>query len=126
MICKSTSIAVRILWAVIAVSAAALPAQADNLEQPALGTWINETQGNAVGLELLTGEECNLFTERLLQPRSIRACKYETLEDGSYGIFLVGKDGLCGSEADFDFYYDHQAPLIRLNVGGTELLLHKT
>lgn len=92
---------------------------------PEVGTWINETNGDVVGVQLVSSEECNLFIERLLQPRSIRACKYER-HDSGYALFLVGKDGLCGSEPDFQFYYDPQGPLIRLDIGGSELLLHKT
>lgn len=93
-------------------------------ERPALGVWLNETDGNTMGLELTTEQECNVFIEKLLQPRSSRACKYEIAE-GRSRVFLVGEDGTCGSEPDFEFDYDPVGPLVRFYIGANEILLHK-
>lgn len=93
-------------------------------ERPALGVWLNQTDGNTIGLELVSEQECNLFIEKLLQPRSSRACKYESGEGRSL-VFLVGKDGTCGSEPDFEFSYDPVGPLMRFYIGASEVLLYQ-
>ena len=89
-----------------------------------LGKWENLTKGDLVGLELQDREHCNLYIERALQKRTNRACKYEPFED-RFLIFLFNEHGVCGSEADFEFIYEPQAPLIRLVVSGSEMALQK-
>lgn len=89
-----------------------------------LGTWENLTNGDLVGLTLAEGEQCTLYLEKVLQKRTIRTCKYEPFLDG-FLIFLFNEHGVCGSEADFEFIYEPQAPLVRLIIGGSEVALRK-
>ncbi len=97
-------------------------AQAQN--DALLGNWENLTQGDLVGLTLTDSEHCNLYLERALKPRTDRACKYEAFED-RYLIFLVNEQGLCGTEADFEFIHEPEAPLLRLIIGGAEVMLRR-
>ncbi|MCR6653123.1 MAG: hypothetical protein NVV73_17280 [Cellvibrionaceae bacterium] len=93
-------------------------------DNPMLGTWENLTNGDLVGLTLTEGEQCTLYLEKVLQKRTIRTCKYEPFLDG-FLIFLFNEHGVCGSEADFEFIYEPQAPLVRLIIGGSEVALRK-
>ncbi len=88
------------------------------------GSWENATNGDIMGLTLIDGKQCSIYVERALQKRSVRACKYEPFED-RYLVFLVNEQGVCGSEADFEFVYEAQAPLIRLLVGQSEIILQQ-
>lgn len=99
---------------------AELQAQDDSM----IGAWENLTNGDLVGLELQDQEHCNLYIERALKPRTNRACKYEPFED-RFLIFLFNEHGVCNSEADFEFIYQPEAPLLRLMIGGSEIALQK-
>lgn len=110
-----------LLLLILAVGASQTYAAGEN--SPA-GTWENLTNGDLVGLELKDGEHCNLYIERALQKRSNRACKYEPFED-RFLIFLFNEHGVCNSEADFEFIYEPEAPLLRLIISGSEIVLRK-
>jgi len=111
---------ISLLLAALAGVTGKVHAQEDTL----IGTWENLTKGALVGLELKDPENCNLYIERALQKRSDRTCKYEPFED-RFLIFLFNEHGLCNSEADFEFIYEPQAPLLRLLIGGSEIALQK-
>jgi hypothetical protein len=106
-----------LLWAMF-------PAQAQAQEETLLGTWENLTQGDLVGLTFTDGEHCNLYLERALQKRTNRACRYEPFED-RFLIFLFNEHGVCGSEADFEFIYEPNLPLVRLIISGSEVALSR-
>lgn len=115
-----------LLLLVLVAGAAKLHAQENPSpqENTPLGTWENLTSGDLVGLELKDGEHCNLYIERALQKRTDRMCKYEPFED-RFLIFLFNEHGVCNSEADFEFIYEPEAPLLRLIIGGSEIALQK-
>lgn len=91
---------------------------------PMYGVWSNNTRGDIVGIEIINQTECQLFIERLLKPRTIRACKYEAFEE-VFLIFLVQENGLCGQEADFEFRYYPETTTIHLYTGHNPILLTK-
>jgi hypothetical protein len=93
-------------------------------DETLVGAWENITNGDLVGLELKDQEHCNLYIERALQKRTDRACKYEPFED-RFLIFLFNEHGVCNSEADFEFIYEPEAPLVRLIISGSEIALRK-
>jgi hypothetical protein len=107
---------------IAALLGASFSAQAQN--DALLGSWENLTQGDLVGLTLKDSEHCNLYLERALKPRTDRACKYEAFED-RYLIFLFNEHGVCNSEADFEFIHEPEAPLVRLIIGGSEVVLSR-
>lgn len=89
-----------------------------------IGAWENLTRGDLVGLELKDTENCNLYLERALGKRTDRRCRYEPFED-RYLIFLYNEQGVCNSDADFEFIYEPEAPLVRLVIAGSEVALQK-
>ncbi len=89
-----------------------------------LGVWENKTNGDVTGVNLLDNENCEIFVERALKPRSTRKCKYEPFED-RHLIFLFNEHGSCNTEADFEMIYEPEAPLIHLLVGSADVVLHK-
>lgn len=91
-----------------------------------LGIWEYQNNGDLTGIHLKDAENCEIFVERALKPRSTRTCKYEPFED-RFLIFLFNEHGACNSQADFQFIYDAEAPVIRLLAGGgSEVVLRKT
>jgi hypothetical protein len=111
---------ISLLLALLVGITAKLHAQADT----PIGTWENLTKGDLVGLELKDEENCNLYIERALAKRSNRTCRYEPFED-RFLLFLFNEHGVCNSEADFEFIYEPEAPLVRLIIGGSEVALQK-
>lgn len=110
-----------LLTASLIANAAIAQVEADN---NLLGHWENVTRGDLVGLELKDKEHCNLYIERALQQRTNRACKYEPFDD-RFLIFLFNEQGVCNTEADFEFIYEPEAPLVRLLISGSEIALQK-
>ena len=90
------------------------------------GHWANTESNDTVGLILNPDKSCELYTSRLTAPKASRACKYEFYADKTYFIYLKGADGLCGTEADFEFRYYEDLSRIDLQVGdGNQFLLEK-
>lgn len=94
-------------------------------QDPMLGAWENTTNGDVVGISLYEEGRCEIYIERALQRRTIKACKFEPFEQ-QYVVFLVNEDGLCGTNPDFEFSYDPNLPLIHLFVQGSPIGLYKT
>lgn len=69
------------------------------------GHWANTENNATVGLIIQADKSCELYTERLTNPRSSRGCKVELYRDDTYLVYLKGADGQCGSDADFEFRY---------------------
>lgn len=93
-------------------------------ETPLLGAWLNETGGDRVGLDLRPDGECSLSIERSLSKRSDRDCTYEPFED-RYLIFLMDDQGLCDGNADFEFIFHPDLPLITLLVGSAQIYMNR-
>ena len=93
-------------------------------QDPMLGTWENATNGDIVGIDLHGKGLCDIYIERALQQRTVKACKFEPFEQ-QYVVFLVKEDGSCGSNPDFEFSYNPEAPLIHLFVQGSPIALSK-
>lgn len=89
-----------------------------------LGTWENVTNGDTIGLKLLADGACEIYIERSYQNRSIKTCKYEPFKQ-QYVVFLVKADGTCGNNPDFEFAYEPEAPLVRLFIQGSPVILSK-
>lgn len=89
-----------------------------------LGTWQNDSQGNRVGLDLRPEGECSLSIDRALGNRSDRKCTYEPFED-RYLIFLISDQGLCDGNADFEFIFNPDLPLITLIVGNAQIYMNR-
>lgn len=103
----------------------ALSATSAQAADSMIGLWENHTNGDITGLALKDQEHCEIYLERALQRRSTRACKYEAFQD-RFLIFMINEHGLCNSEADFEFIFEAAAPLVRLVIGGSEMILQKT
>lgn len=93
-------------------------------ETPLLGAWLNETGGDRVGLDLRPEGKCSLSIERSLGNRSDRDCTYEAFED-RYLIFLMDDQGLCDGNADFEFTFNPELPLITLIVGNAQIYMNR-
>lgn len=120
-----------VLTAVVVLLAAFYGAPGRSSEFPALppelaGHWFNTEQNDTVGLVLNKDKSCVLYTSRLTVPKSERACKFEFYADKTYFIYLKGTDGVCSTEADFEFrYYQDQARIDLQVGGGSQFLLSK-
>lgn len=97
------------------------PKQPNN---PMFGHWQNNTQGNLVGLRILSATDCELYIERAFKPRSTRQCKYEPYQDVQL-LFLVGENGECGTSADYEFRFDSTTPQIDLLIGAQPIVMYK-
>jgi hypothetical protein len=89
-----------------------------------LGTWENVTNGDRVALVLKANHQCDLLVERAFKQPSSRRCQFEKFQE-RFLLFLVKEDGLCGSNADFEFVYEESAPLIHFIVSDSEILMNK-
>lgn len=89
-----------------------------------LGEWKNETEGHLMGIHLQEDDNCTLYVERFLQPRSLRDCRYE-LFSSRYLVYLKDAQGKCDGEPDFEFTFHEHEPLLRFYVGGNEIVMHK-
>lgn len=96
----------------------------ESTQEPMLGTWENVTNGDTIGLKLLGDGGCEIYIERSYQNRSIKTCKYEPFKQ-QYVVFLVKADGTCGNNPDFEFAFEPEAPLVRLFIQGSPVLLSK-
>lgn len=83
-----------------------------------VGHWFNTENNATVGLIIAADKTCQMYTERLTNPRSASPCKVEFDRDDTYLIFLKGADGQCGSSADFEFKYLRAQKRLDLNTGG--------
>lgn len=97
---------------------------AEAWETPLLGAWLNDTGGDRVGLDLRPKGECSLSIERALRNRSDRDCTYEPFED-RYLIFLMDDHGQCDGNADFEFIFHPELPLITLLVGSAQIYMNR-
>ncbi len=98
-----------------------------NLKQPQdpmLGTWENLEHGDRVTLALKPEGLCAITVERALANPKQHSCKFEPYND-RFLIFLVKEDGLCGSEADFEFIYSPAEPLIDFIVNYHTITMQK-
>lgn len=93
-------------------------------DDPLFGTWQNHTNGDTVGLTLVENGDCQISIERAYQNPIEKACKYEPFEQ-RFLVFLVRSDGSCGSNPDFEFSFDAQAPLVQLYIQGSPMILNK-
>lgn len=90
------------------------------------GQWANTTEGNLIGIRLDADNNCELFVERFLQPRTERGCRFELLEGtGRYLVFLKDKHGLCGNDANYEFDFDAEVPQLRFHIGGSTVVMYK-
>lgn len=93
---------------------------------PLRGLWVNNTEGNLIGIRLEAQNNCRLFVERFMQPRTERDCRFEP-QDGTekFLVFLKDKNGLCGNEANYEFTFEEQVPLLRFYIGGSVVVMYK-
>lgn len=90
------------------------------------GHWFNTENGATVGLIIQGDKTCEMYTERLTNPRSSRGCKVELYRDDTYLLYLKGADGQCGATADFEFRYLLSQQRLDLDTGGgAHFLLEK-
>lgn len=89
------------------------------------GTWLNDSDGTRVGLNLQPKGQCSMSIERSLSTRSERDCTYEPFED-RYLVFLLDDQGQCDGSADFEFIFRPELPLITLLVGDAQIYLNRT
>ena len=112
-------------WLTISLAVASpAVAQAATEEQILMGEWRNETEGHLMGIHLDDGENCTLYVERFLQPRTIRDCRYEKYSS-RYMVYLKDAQGECDCEPDFEFTFHEHEPLVRFYVGGSEIVMHR-
>ncbi|HEY6528565.1 MAG TPA: hypothetical protein VIZ65_07710 [Cellvibrionaceae bacterium] len=91
-----------------------------------IGHWFNSENNSTVGLIIQADNTCEMYTERLTNPRSSRGCKVEFYRENRYLIFLKGTDGQCGASADFEFRYIESQQRLDLDTGGdVHFLLEK-
>lgn len=93
-----------------------------------IGHWFNTEENDTVGLIVNADKTCELYTSRLTSPtpRSSRACKVEFYADKTYFIYLKGADGVCSTEADFEFRYLEDQARVDLQAGAdSRFLLEK-
>ncbi len=120
-----SSTAARLSGLALAIAACAAIAQPPPGD-PMLGRWVNSTDGHLIGIRLDADQNCELFVERFLQPRTERACRFERLEGTPrFLVFLKDKNGLCGNEANYEFDFEAQAPLLRFYIGGSTVVMYK-
>lgn len=92
---------------------------------PMLGTWENITNGDRVALNLRKHGICELLIERAFKKPTSRDCKYQPTHDRFF-VFLIKADGLCGYDADFEFTFDSEAPLVNFYVNYSPIVMHKS
>jgi hypothetical protein len=91
-----------------------------------IGHWFNSENNSTVGLIIQADKTCEMYTERLTNPRSSRGCKVEFFRENRYLIFLKGADGQCGASADFEFRHLESQQRLDLDTGGdVHFLLEK-
>lgn len=92
--------------------------RASSIPAELVGHWFNTENNATVGLIIAADKSCQMYTERLTNPRTASPCKVEFDRDDIYLIFLKGADGQCGTSADFEFRYLRAQERLDLNAGG--------